>query len=107
MIDMRSTNIDEGENEALCLNGITGCDTSQDLFDGTSMNNADYFIVIEDASMETAPDVRPYFWQLGQWQKGHSDLDIPADHEDRIAYGNELVRAGRQLLQSARREGRG
>lgn len=91
----------------LVQDGITGSDKSLKLFDGTSENNADYFIAIEDASMETAPDVRPYFWLLGQWQKGHTELDIPSDHQKRVVYDNELVRAGRQVLQLARREGRG
>lgn len=86
------------------VDGITGCDLTQPPFDGTSTNNDDYFIKIEDDSMETTPDVRPYFWMLGQRQRGHTESDIP---KDRVKYDNELVREGRELLKSARREGRG
>jgi hypothetical protein len=91
----------------LVQDGITGFDPSQALFDGTSKDNADFYIEIEDASMETAPDVRPYFWKLGQLQRGHTDLDIPGEHGKRITYDNDLVRTGREFLKSARRKGRG
>lgn len=57
--------------------------------------------------METAPDVRPYFWKLGQWQKGHTDINIPRELKDRVVYDNELVREGRELPKLARLEGRG
>jgi hypothetical protein len=87
--------------------GITGIDPTREIYKGTSLNNADHFIAIQDDSMETAPDVRPYFWKLGQWQKGHTDIDQPRELKDRVVYDNELVRAGRELLKSARLEGRG
>lgn len=87
--------------------GVTGIDMSQVIYDGTSENNADHFISIEDESMERMPDVRPYFWKLGQLQMGHRDIDRPQNFKDRIAYDDQLVKEGREVLKRARKEQRG
>jgi hypothetical protein len=45
--------------------GITGADLSLPLFDGTSGNPLDHLIDVDTPSMETCPDVRVYFWNVG------------------------------------------
>lgn len=87
--------------------GITGIDVTQPIYDGTSSNSADHLIELDTPMMETAPDVRPYFWRIGQSQLGHSHFDISADLDHRRLYDSELVMEGRLFLQSARPRGVG
>jgi hypothetical protein len=85
--------------------GITGSDISRPYFDGTSQDPLDHFIDLDTPSMETAPDVRPYFWTVGHEIQGNPD--IPVDLESRIAFDSIMVRAGREWLREYRKQGKG
>jgi hypothetical protein len=64
--------------------------------------------------MEKCPDVRVYFWmvgdevmRIGQGTHRPIELDPPTDLEERILYDDELVKKGRQHLQESRARGQG
>ena len=86
--------------------GITGADLDLPLFDGTSSNPKDYLIDLESDSMEKYPDVRIYFWMVGQILDGDRVVQ-PSDHQDRLARDDARVKAGREYLRQSRinREG--
>jgi len=85
---------------------ITGADLSRPTFDGRSTNPAEHLIDLDTDGMETALDVRGYFWFLGDFL--HKDVE-PLDHtlEEAIAYDNQVVREGRLRLKAARDNGQG
>lgn len=87
--------------------GITGADLDLPLFDGTSSNPKDYLIDLESDSMEKYPDVRIYFWMVGQILDGDCVVQ-PNDHQERFARDDARVKAGREHLRQSRinREGR-
>ena len=49
----------------LTKSGITGADFTLPLFDGLSDDPKDYLIDLDTPSMERCPDVRVYFWMVG------------------------------------------
>lgn len=87
------------------MQGVTGSDPTLPIFTGLSKDSHDHFIDIDTDSMETAPDVRSYFWAVG--------LDIqhdpvpPVDLEERRVFDAQLVRAGREYLRDIREQGVG
>jgi hypothetical protein len=85
---------------------ITGADYSRPTFDGRITNLAEHLIDLDTDGMETALDVRCYFWFLGDFL--HKDVE-PLDHtlEAAIAYDNQVVREGRLRLKAARDNGQG
>jgi hypothetical protein len=85
--------------------GITGSDSTQPIFTGLSNNNHDHFIDIDTDSMETAPDVRAYFWAIGMDIR--NDPVPPVDLGERRAFDAQLVRAGREYLRDVREQGSG
>jgi len=86
--------------------GITGADIDLPLFDGTSSDPKDYLIDLESDSMEKYPDVRIYFWMVGQILDGDRVVQ-PSDHQERLARDDARVKAGREYLRQSRinREG--
>jgi hypothetical protein len=85
---------------------ITGADLSIPIFDGKSVNPNDHLIDLDTDSMETALDVRCYFWMLGDLL--HDDVN-PLAHtlEEAKVYDNQVVREGRLRLKAARDAGQG
>jgi hypothetical protein len=92
---------------ALLEAGITGADLNQPLFDGTSTNPHDHLIDIDTPSMETCPDVRVYFYLIGEVFDEIAGIERPKDHEGRIIYDARVVRAGREYLKYCRSLGAG
>jgi hypothetical protein len=89
--------------------GITGSDFTLPLFDGLSTNPADHLIDLDTDSMERYPDVRVYFWTVGESvirrEEGNvmiSSLQRPTDPDLRLQYDNNLVQVGRKFLQASR-----
>jgi hypothetical protein len=80
--------------------GVTGCDHSLPYFDGKSKHPKDHFIDLDTDSMETAPDVRVYFWLVGYDQQ--DEPETPTDFEARVIFDGKLVRAGREWLRDRR-----
>jgi len=98
----------------LTESGITGADFTLPLFDGLSDDPKDYLIDLDTPSMERCPDVRVYFWmvgdevqRVGQGNNRPPELDPPDDHQRRVLYDEELVKKGRQHLQESRAKGQG
>jgi hypothetical protein len=89
--------------------GITGADLTLPLFDGTSSNPEDYLIDLESDSMERYPDVRSYFWRVGQALELLDDVEIeqPSDYQQRLERDDALVKAGREHLRQSRIKGDG
>jgi len=85
--------------------GVTGSNLAHPLFDGKSKNSADHFIDLDTDSMESAPDVRSYFWFVGHHVR--SEPEVPHDLETRVVFDAELVRAGREWLRDFRDQGLG
>jgi len=85
--------------------GVTGSNLADPWFDGTSKNPADHFIDLDTDAMESAPDVRSYFWFVGHHVR--SDSEVPQDLETRVAFDAELVRAGREWLRNFKDQGLG
>jgi len=75
-------------------------------FDGTSSDPHDYLIDLESDSMERFPDVRSYFYRVGDLQQDAIDPP-PTDLEARTSYDNDLVRRGRLYLKSEKAKGHG
>ena len=80
--------------------GVTGANMAD-----TSRNPADHFIDLDTASMESAPDVRSYFWLIGHLVR--KEPEVPLDLKTRIVFDAELVREGREWLRDFRDAGRG
>ena len=80
--------------------GITGSDDTLPYFDGTSTDPKDHFIDLDTDSMETAQDVRVYFWLVGHEIQGQPES--PTDFEGRVAFDAELVRCRREWLRAYR-----
>jgi len=80
--------------------GVTGVDNTLPYFDGTSTDPKDHFIDLDTDSMETAPDVRVYFWLVGHEIQGQPEP--PTDLETRVTFDTELVRSGREWLRAYR-----
>lgn len=88
--------------------GITGKDMSASIYDGSSLFEDDHWIELENDSMEREPDIRAYFWHLGQIAKNHNWKDVPRfSLEQRKLYDDEIVRVGREYLRQARERGEG
>jgi len=98
---------EKGELPRWLAQGITGSDVALPLFDGTSKNKDDHFIDLATASMESAPDVRVYFWIIGFHTHVPEDPDIPSDLETRKVFDAKLVREGREYLKDVRSRGSG
>jgi hypothetical protein len=86
--------------------GVTGVDLTVPVFDGTSPNPHDYLIDLETDSMERYPDVRSYFYWVGDLQQDAIDPP-PTDLEARKLYDDDLVRRGRLYLKSEKAKGHG
>jgi hypothetical protein len=87
---------------------ITGADWSQPIFDGRSKNTKDHLIELDDSSMERIPDVRAYFWAVGDglsWQKSRTACQHTLE-EARI-YDDKVVREGREHIKKCRDKGVG
>jgi hypothetical protein len=87
--------------------GVTGADPSLPTFDGSSTNPDDHLIQLDDDSMETAPDVRVYFWLVGLCHRGNQREPPPPTLGERELWDDVLVREGREYLRQARAEGKG
>ena len=86
--------------------GVTGVDLTVLLFDGTSLNPHDYLIDLETDSMERYPDIRSYFYWVGELQQDAIEPP-PTDLEARKLYDDDLVRRGRLYLKSEKAKGHG
>jgi hypothetical protein len=102
-----SSNKKEETHPALLEQGITGADFNQPLFDGTSTDPHDHLIDIDTPSMETCPDVRVYFYLIGEVFDDLAGIERPKDHEGRIKHDARVVRAGREYLKYCRPLGAG
>jgi hypothetical protein len=95
----------------LLVPGITGADLTLPIFDGLSTNPADHLIELETDSMEKYPDVRVYFWLVGDWdERARLDQHFPErsqNYEERLKEDERLVKAGRELLRQSRARGEG
>ena len=92
-------------NADLLESGITGGDFTLPLFDGRSDNPVDHTIDLDNDSMERCPDVRIYFWNIGQrvlkrdtWGFEDPGTDRPTDPSLRVEYDDKLVKMGREYL---------
>lgn len=85
--------------------GVTGANPSIPIFDGTSLNPKDYLIDLETDSMETYPDIRSYFYWVGD--KAQAASVRPVEPEERKIYDDKLVTLGREYLKEARARGHG
>jgi hypothetical protein len=83
--------------------GVTGSDLSKPYFDGTSMEASDFLIDLDTDSMETAPDVRSYFFQVAQLTQDPENP--PVDIKARRIYDDKMVKKGREFLKAARDRG--
>lgn len=77
------------------------------MFDGTSQRIEDHLIDIDTDSMETTPDVRVYFWEVGFESHVPANPQPPTDLEERKIFDAQLVRAGREYLKELRSRGTG
>ena len=89
----------------LLESGITGGEFTLPLFDGRSDNPVDHIIDLDTDSMERCPDVRVYFWMIGQrvlqhdtWGFDDPETDRPTDPTLRPQYDDKLVKMGRAYL---------
>jgi hypothetical protein len=90
------------------MEGITGANFNLPIFDGTSKNPYEYLIDLDTDSMETYPDVRVYFYSIGEGLDEDLDFgDRPTDPKGRLAWDSRIVRAGREYLKAARQKGHG
>ena len=87
--------------------GITGSDATLPIFDGSSMDIQDHLIDIDTDSMETAPDVRVYFWMVGYDSLDPDYPDVPTDLEERKLFDAKMVRTGREYLKDLKQRGLG
>jgi hypothetical protein len=87
--------------------GITGSDPTLPIFDGSSMDIKDHLIDIDTDSMETAPDVRVYFWMVGYDSLDLDYPDVPTDLEERKLFDAKMVRTGREHLKDLKQRGLG
>ena len=90
--------------------GITGADLTLPLFDGTSTDPSDYLINFDDDSMEKHPDVRMYFWSVGQAiEDNYTSMvdDQLMDYQERLRRDDALVKKGREYLRQSKIEGEG
>lgn len=85
--------------------GVTGSHVAGPFYDGTSKVSADHLIDLDTDSMESAPDVRSYFWLVGSHVR--RQREVPHDMETRVMFDAELVRAGREWLRDFRDKGYG
>jgi hypothetical protein len=84
--------------ESWLQQGITGADLTLPYFDGRSTNPLDHLIDLDTDSMETAPDVRVYFWSDGA-TLCQDDWKGPKESESREEYDARMVRNGREYLE--------
>jgi hypothetical protein len=85
--------------------GVTGGDHRLPYFDATSKDPKDHFIDLDTDSMETAPDVRVYFWLVAHGIQ--EEPEPPTNLEARLVFDAKLVRAEREWLRDLRNLGRG
>jgi hypothetical protein len=107
---MEDSESETNELEAELLEpGITGIDWSMPLFDGSSTDPADHLIDLATDSMERYPDVRAYFWAVGdrviRREEGNvlvSSIQPPTDPDLRRQYDDNIVQVGRKFLHESR-----
>lgn len=99
---------------SLIEQGITGADFSLPILDGLSDNPKDYLIDFEDESSEKIPDIRVYYWTIGdevlrfgQRNERPPEHDRPTDPAGIISYDDRLVKMGRQHLLESQAKGQG
>jgi hypothetical protein len=65
----------------------------------------DHLIELDNDSMERIPDVRAYFWEVGDdmRQPGGSEARFHTTEEAKI-YDNQVVREGREYIRKCRDE---
>jgi hypothetical protein len=71
------------------------------------MDPLEHLIDLDTDSMETAPDVRVYFWYVGYETLFEDGCSVPVDSEERKEFDSRVVRAGREYLKEMRDEGFG
>ena len=71
------------------------------------MDIQDHLIDIDTDSMETAPDVRVYFWAVGYETHDPKFPDIPTDLEERKLFDARMARTGREHLKGLKQRGLG
>jgi hypothetical protein len=108
-----SKDVGYGSNDTLASSkeswleqGITGADLTLPYFDGRSTNPLDHLIDLDTDSMETAPDVRVYFWSVGA-TLCEDDWKGPKESESREEYDARMVRNGREYLKDLKDRGIG
>lgn len=75
---------------------MTTMKRSLPILGGPSTNPKDPFVDVDTDSMETAPDVRVYFWNVGT--NILNDSEIPIDLDGNKAFDTNMYRAGREFL---------
>jgi hypothetical protein len=82
---------------------ITGADFTQPIFDGRSDNPADHLINLDADSMERIPDVRVYFWAVGDCLRSFG-TETASKHtlEEARLYDDVVVREGREHIRACR-----
>jgi hypothetical protein len=85
---------------------ILGADLTLPIFDGKSMNTADHLIDLNTPSMETALDVRMYFWTIGDRME-EDEVSLKHTWDQAKVYDDKVVRAGRLYLKACRDRGHG
>lgn len=85
--------------------GVTGADLALSIFDGTSVDPKDYLIDLDTDSMERYPDVRSYFYSVGNSLQ--DTTTSPSDIEARKIYDDNRVRQGRLYIKAQRALGHG
>ena len=96
---------DHDNNEENAHAEITGAALSLSILGGLSTNPKDHFIDVDTDSMETAPDVRVYFWNIGHAML--NDPEIRIDLDGCKAFDTNMDRAGRKFLLDLKGQGVG
>jgi len=82
---------------------MTTMKRSLPILGGLSTNPEDPFIDVDTDSMETAPDVRVYCWNIGD--DILNDPEIRIDLDGRRAFDTNMDRAGREFLLDLKGQG--
>jgi hypothetical protein len=86
---------------------ITGADLSRPIFDGTSAVLSDHLIDLDSDAMETALDVRVYFWMIGERLREFAEDSKSHTLEEARVYDEAVVKEGREYVKACRERGAG
>lgn len=86
---------------------ITGADLSRPIFDGTSVVPSEHLIDLDSDAMETALDVRVYFWMIGERLREFAEDSKTHTLDEAKVYDEAVVKEGREYVKACRERGAG